>query len=259
MSPQNELALVIAYYLSRSDKDAVTNLGYTTFREAIVDIGNTLGVKPNTVKNMRDEFDYHMHNSRIGWRRELRGSRLKVFRTFQMTDDNELLEISKEILTNKNWVDTDNFKDLQSVLSSSEKKSSSPGVFVLRGPTGKKAEQHFMDAFSTKPFPEAGQLIDCRDLGCGYDYEIKAADGVSYYVEIKGLASSEGGILLTDKEWRTAKKYKDRYYIVIISDISNDPQLKTIQNPAEKLVPKRNVYTTVQIGWTVSSKALRPL
>ena len=82
MKPQNELALVVAYYLSRLDREAVASLGYKSFNEAAEDIGKILDVKPNTIKNMRDEFDYSMQNSRIGWRRELRGSRLKVFHTF---------------------------------------------------------------------------------------------------------------------------------------------------------------------------------
>lgn len=257
MKPQNELALVVAYYLSRLDREAVANLGYKSFNEAAEEIGKILDVKPSTIKNMRDEFDYRMQNARIGWRRELRGSRLKVFHTFQMTDDNELTEIVKEILTNRSWTETDSYKDLKSVLSRGDKGTRAPGNFILRGPTGKKAEQYFMEIFSNSPFPKTGELVDCRDLGCGYDFEIKSDNERSYYVEIKGLAGTDGGVLLTDKEWRTAKKYKDKYYLLVISDLSSTPTTKIIQDPAATLKPNRNVYTTIQVSWTVSKNALK--
>ena len=256
MKPQNELALVVAYYLSRLDREAVASLGYKSFNEAAEDIGKILDVKPNTIKNMRDEFDYSMQNSRIGWRRELRGSRLKVFHTFQMTDDNELTEIVREILTNKKWVETDSYNDLKSILARDDQGFKTPGAFILRGPTGKKAEQHFMEVFSASPFPKSGELVDCRELGCGYDFEIKSSDGQAYYVEIKGLAGNDGGILFTDKEWRTAKKHINNYYVVIISDLTFNPTIKTIQDPTAKLTPNRNVYTTIQVNWSVPKSAL---
>ncbi len=257
MKPQNELALVVAYYLSRLDKEALAKLGYKTFNEAAADIGDILDVKPNTVKNMRDEFDFHLHNKRVGWRKELKGSRLKVYQMFQMTDDDELTEVIKEILTNKQWTKTDSYEDLHSVLSRDEKDAGKAGTFILRGPTGKKAEHYFMEVFANKPFPVKGDLMDCRDLGCGYDFEIKSDEDKSYYVEIKGLAGSDGGVLFTDKEWRTAKKYKNRYYLVIIADVSSNPSIKTIQNPAAKLAANKNIYTTIQVSWSVAKNVLQ--
>ena len=77
MKPQNELALIVAYYLSRFDKQGYSLLGYKTFMDATKGIGLTLGVKPRTIQGMRDEFDPYNQNNRIGWERELRGSRLK--------------------------------------------------------------------------------------------------------------------------------------------------------------------------------------
>lgn len=258
MKPQNELALVVAYYLSRLDKEGVARLGYKTFNEAADSIGRTLDVKTNTVKNMRDEFDYHLDNSRVGWRKELTASRQKVFQMFQFTDDDELTEIIKEILTNKQWTQTDSYDDLRSALNRDKKSSTTSGTYILRGPTGKKAEKYFMKLFAQKPFPVVGNLVDCRELGCGYDFEIETNDGRSCYVEIKGLADSDGGILFTDKEWRTAKKYKDKYYLVVVSNISSgDPTTRTIQNPAAKLTPGKSIYTTVQVSWSVPKNALR--
>jgi uncharacterized protein DUF3883 len=257
LKPQNELALIVAYYLSRLDKAAHINLGYKSFNESARMIGDLLDVKPNTIKNMRDEFDYHLENSRIGWKRELRGSRLKVLQAFQMTDDEELLEIVREILDNKEWQNSDSYKDIQIILDESEKSSKKEKIFILRGPTGKSAENYYINLFQENPIPSRGNLIDCRDLGCGYDFRIATDSGKELYIEVKGLAEHSGGILFTDKEWRTARKYSDNYYLVIIRNVSTNPTIEVIQDPAKKLEPKRNIYTSVQVSWSVSDKALK--
>jgi hypothetical protein len=220
-------------------------------------IGDLLDVKPNTIKNMRDEFDYHLENSRVGWKRELRGSRLKVLQTFQMIDDEELLEIVREILDNKDWRNSDSYKDIQIILDESEKSSNKEKVFILRGPTGKSAENYYISSFQENAIPSKGSLIDCRDLGCGYDFSIHTESGEELYIEVKGLAEHSGGILFTDKEWRTARKYGDNYYLVIIRNVSTNPTIEVIQDPAKKLEPKRNIYTSVQVSWSVSNKVLK--
>ncbi|MDE1874538.1 MAG: DUF3883 domain-containing protein, partial [Patescibacteria group bacterium] len=202
MKPQNELALIIAYYLSRLDKTGYLELGYKNFAEATKEIGRILNVKPNTIKNMRDEFDPYHQNDRIGWKRELRGSRLKVLKAFQETDDETLFEIIKEMLQNNKFKDTEEHLDIHTLFSekSSAIKDKEPPLFILRGPTGKAAEAFFLEYFERNAFPVAGKIIDSRDFGCGYDFEICDRDQ-SYFVEVKGLASKTGGVLFTNKEW----------------------------------------------------------
>lgn len=256
MKPQNELALIVAYFLSRLDKDAPALLGYSNFNHAAREIGRILDVKPSTVKNMRDEFDYHLENSRVGWKRELRGSRLKVLQTFQTVGDDELLQVAKEIIENKDWSQTEGYRDLHVLLAESEKTPAKTKDFIIRGPTGRAAEEYYMNYFVEHPLPAKGELIDCRDMGCGYDFRIEAAGGEVFYIEVKGLATGDGGILITDKEWQTAIKHRRDYYLVIIKNISSEPILNIIQDPGSKLNPMRNVYTTVQVNWAVPAKAL---
>ena len=43
MKPENELALIVGYYLSRLDRDAYRELGYKTFTDAVTGIGSILG------------------------------------------------------------------------------------------------------------------------------------------------------------------------------------------------------------------------
>lgn len=258
MKPQNELALIVSYYLSRMDKEAYTLLGYKNFTEATKGIGLTLGIKPRTIQGMRDEFDPYHQNNRVGWKRELRGSRLKIFKTFQETDDTTLLEIVREILNNKEFKNTEEYKDIHDLFSEKNEspKSEAGPVFILRGPTGKAAEAFFQEYFKNKALPVAGEIIDSRDLGCGYDFEIRN-NGQSYFIEVKGLSSVDGGILFTNKEWQTALKHKEKYYLIIVKNLSGIPEIVAIQNPAHKLTPKKNIYTAVQLNWTVSQRDVR--
>jgi hypothetical protein len=257
MKPQNELALIIGYYLSRMDKEGYSLLGYKTFSEATIKIGEILKVKKNTIKNMRDEFDPYHQNDRIGWKRELRGSRLKILKAFQETDDVTLLEIVKEILNNKEFKNTEEYQDIHTLFGERKEQSkvvSSP-IFILRGPTGKAAEAFFIEYFKNKALPISGKIIDSRDLGCGYDFEIQN-DKQSYFIEVKGLASADGGILFTNKEWQMALKHREKYYLIIVKNLSDIPILTMIQNPASKLMPKKNIHTTIQVSWSVSKKDL---
>ncbi|MDO8495236.1 MAG: DUF3883 domain-containing protein [bacterium] len=259
MKPQNELALVIAYYLSRFDKNGYLTLGYKSFNEAAREVGRILDVKPNTVKNMRDEFDPYHQNSRIGWKRELRGSRLKILKAFQETDDETLLEIVKEILYNIEFKKSEEYGDIRTLFGDKKQGSylRSP-IFILRGPTGKNAESLFMKHFQNTTQPVKGKLIDCRDLGSGYDFEIQNENG-SYFIEVKGLSLSTGGILFTNKEWQTALRYGGKYYLVIVKYISVSPEIIMSQNPTLKLKAQKNIYTTLQVNWTISNKILSNL
>jgi hypothetical protein len=125
----------------------------------------------------------------------------------------------------------------------------------LRAPTGRAAEEFFINHFKLLKFPISGELIDCRDLGCGYDFRIESATK-SIYIEVKGMADFSGGILFTDKEWTVAKEKADDYFICIVKNIPDDPKISFIQNPSIKLEPQRNIYTTIQINWSITDKEL---
>lgn len=256
MTTNNQLALIVSYYLSRFDKKGYTTLGYSSFNRAANGIGEILNVKSNTIKNMRDEFDPYHDNNRIGWIRELRGSRLKVLKAFQDTDEQTLSEIVEEVLNNKEFQKTEEYEDIQNLFRDKRRdKNTRSTTFILRGPTGKAAETFFIKYFKRNGKPQKGELIDCRDLGCGYDFEIKT-DNESFFVEVKGMSTNTGGILFTNKEWHTALKYKDRYYLVLIRNLSTTPELTIISDPTSKLEARKNVYTTIQVSWSADEKSL---
>lgn len=87
-------SLIVAYYLSRKNKDALTELGFKTSKEAFNSLALVLDQKPSTIKNMRDEFDPYFDNGRVGWYQgALHGSRKEVFYGLEEYSDQELSEI----------------------------------------------------------------------------------------------------------------------------------------------------------------------
>lgn len=256
MKPQNELALITAYYLSRLDDKAYLSLGYKNFTEATRGIGAILRVKPRTIQGMRDEFDPFHQNSRVGWVRELKGSRLKIMKSFQDTDDETLSEIVKEILFGKEFNKSEEYQDIHVLFGESKTRGrQQSSVYIVRGPTGKAAEIFFIGYFEKNGSPVKGKLIDCRDLGCGYDFKVQDGDKY-YFVEVKGLTKEDGGVLFTNKEWQMAQKYKDKYYLALVKNLFTAPVITLIQDPCSKLKPTKNIYTTLQVSWSVGAKAL---
>lgn len=99
MEQELNKSIVIAYYLSRRDKEGLNVLGYKTFSKAFKEIGEIIGENPNNLKNMRDEFDPLFPNKRKGWhQRNLRASRQEVFDKFSKMSDFDLDEYVKGVL-----------------------------------------------------------------------------------------------------------------------------------------------------------------
>lgn len=66
-------AILIGLYLSKFDADALNVLGFKGFNEAFNTLGYSIGVKPASIKNYRDEFDPFFPNPRKGWhKRQIR-------------------------------------------------------------------------------------------------------------------------------------------------------------------------------------------
>ncbi len=162
-------------------------MGFGTITATHKEVGNILGVKPSSVKNMRDEFGPLHDNPRAGWYQRPRPpSRAKVVETFQDLYEEELRDVVLEILTNPSFASSDDFSDIVEPIAKREKKRKGKSVFIVRGPTGRKAEEFFIDYQRDAEHPLQGRLIDKRDYGCGYDFEIVDGTG-RIQVEVKGL------------------------------------------------------------------------
>jgi len=255
MEINHKLSLYVCYYLARFDKLALVNLGYKNWETAFIDISQKLDVKKHSVRNWRDEFD-PLFGYRAGWhQRPMSPSRINVALALENLEEPEIRSIVKDILSGEIDNDSDNLKHLLEIADdNTEKEGSKP--FVSRGPTGKKAEEFFVEYHRLHNLPLNGELIDTRDLGCGYDFEIKSG-AIRHFIEVKGLADNQGGILLTNKEWERAKQERNNYTICIVSNLNKTPEIKFINNPHSKLNPKKNIVQTIQIQWSVSNNELQ--
>jgi hypothetical protein len=253
MEESHKLTLYISYYLSRFNELGFNKLGYSTWNETFDDIAQKLNVKKHSVKNWRDEFD-PIHGHRAGWhQRPMSPSRVRVVRALEGLEEKEIRNIVVDILNGSIKEDPDNLEELLKVVSNRNKKEGSK--FILRGPTGRKAEEFFIEYHKNHSEPASGSLFDTRDKGCGYDFEIKNSE--TYYIEVKGLAEESGGVLFTNKEWEVAKQAQDKYYLVLVSKINTAPEISFIRNPASVLNPRKNIVTTIQIQWSVSANELQ--
>jgi hypothetical protein len=256
MKPNHILGLIVAYYLSRFDRNAYLALGFETQTTAHQAIGMRLGVKPNSIKNMRDEFDPLHANPRAGWyQRPLRPSRARVVELFQDTTEEELRDIVQHILSNSPAEAAEVLAAPIDTIAGSQGTKAKTPVYVVRGPTGRRAEQIYIDFHRSKQRPLPGNLVDHRDHGTGYDFEIQGQAG-THLVEVKGLDGDSGGILFTAKEWNVARKSGPTYYLVIVRNVFGDPTIQIINDPASILKPTQYVRTVVQLTWSVTDRQL---
>jgi hypothetical protein len=245
-----EQAIIISYYLSRFNDEAVNNLGYRTWKDAFEDLSEKLQINKHTIKNWRDEFD-PFHGHRAGWyQRHPRKTISNIISQFEQLEEFDIKQIAEEII-NGNKIDLPE-------IDNSEKEVISNPIFILRGPTGKKAEQFFIEHHRKTNLPIEGELIDTRDLGCGYDFEIKSTTD-RQFIEVKGLASNVGGILFTNKEWEKAKHEREKYTVCLVSNINESPVISFINDPFAKLNPRKNIIQTVQVQWSVSNNELQSI
>lgn len=259
LETNRKFALIVSYYLSKFDRKALQCLGYTTFNRAFEDIGFKLNVPPNTIKNMRENFDPLHPNGRVGWyQRELSPSRLDVVEKFSHFSEDALTGIVKEILNEGNTLTSKSSLDAyKSVINNEEADIiSSTRSYTTRGITGNKAEELFIEAFNNGSIKDFyGDLFDRRNDGCGYDFEVNQ-NGEKFAFEVKGLLEESGGINFTDKEWSVAKELGTNYIVVLISNIKEKPIFSFYIDPYNKLTPQKRVFTTVAINWNVSSNEL---
>lgn len=81
----------------------------------------------------------------------------------------------------------------------------------------------------------AGRAVaDVHEKDLGYDLtSLDTASGELRLIEVKGLAASEGPIIITPNEHRVAEDRRDCYWLYVVTDCAADqPKLRTHQDPA---------------------------
>ncbi len=251
--------MIVAFYLSKFNEEGLAQLGFQSYTQAFHEVGQRLSVKPNSVKNWRDEFDPYYDNSRMGWyQRELRPSRQKVMLTFDDLSESALRAVVLDIITPeaRPKIETELHSTLLEIKNLEKKKMIGKSTeYVPRGPTGRMAEEFFITRFHAGLTPFDGILTDRRDYGAGFDFEVVNKSD-SILIEIKGIAKQPGGITFTDKEWKIANKAQNTYFLGVVVEVVDSPRLGFLQNPAHHFSPTYHAYTTVTVNWAVNANEI---
>lgn len=231
-------ALVAGYAMSRLNGRLLTALGFRTLAAGYQAFGRALDVPPRSIKGLRDEFDpLHPESGRRGWRgREMLASRAQVHEQLKSVPDEALIELARAILRRDDAA-TGAALD---VLGADVR---TPAAAAQRLLTGRRAEEFVLAECPTLLRIERVQLLDRRDHLLGFDFEI--SDCTSRVVEVKGLCSTAGELLFTEREWSEAMVRRDRYLLVVVAQLDAEPFATVVPNPTDALSDARRIEERV--------------
>jgi len=237
-----EKAILCGLYLSKFDEEGLSRMGFSSFKEAYNVLGFSLGVKPASIKNYRDELDPLFPNARRGWAdRPLRPHCKQIHDDFNDYPIEQLLSLIVSITNCP-------------VLSSTQKPAEDSQSFARRLLTGRAAENYFSQNYQQERHFAGMQAEDVTHTGCGYDFKLHRMDSpASFAVEVKGLATVSGNIILTAKEYDVAQRLHSDYFIYVVKNFNEEPFSHTIRNPLHAaLTFKRSLRKIVQISWSAT-------
>lgn len=237
-------AILIGLFLSKFDSKGLEVLGFSTFMEAFNTLGYSIGIKPASLKNYRDEFDPLFPNVRMGWHnRPTREYCKKVYDNFSSLNLKSFTELIKSFV----------FKDyeVEKIIEKVEKKDKSESV-AKRLITGKAAEEYFKMNYTLINDFKGFDLMDTTNLACGFDFKLSVNEDF-YCVEVKGLNSNSGNILLTEKEFYVANKMKKKYCLFVVMNFVEKPFHKYFLDPLNsRLTFKKNERLVTQLNYSAT-------
>lgn len=243
LSPYQK-AMLVGLFMSKFGRDGVLRLGFKSYNESYNIIGLSLGVKPNSIKNYRDEFAPLFPDSDIrGWhKRDPRPDRLLMYDKYGNLGLEDFADLIERSVTKR---------PLPSVLPETPSRlSRGDDSFARRLITGQAAEAYFRHRRKALPEFDGLQMKDTTHTGCGFDFRL-FSDNICYGVEVKGLRTNTGGIMLTEKEYETAATMRKDYFLFVVKNLSGDPSHQLHRNPLfSKLQFSRTERKVIQISWT---------
>jgi hypothetical protein len=233
-------AIIVAYAMSRFDKEFLRKFGYNSWSKAFLGTGKALGVRPASMKNLRDEFDPIHPNGRRGWKRPLRRNRQRVLGEFCDASDEAVLEIVSRLLAGDKVVETEVTKPIAAARDEMQN-------VAERLRTGRLAEEFFLENSMRICGLGRELLVDCRQLACGFDFGVEGQSRLA--IEVKGLKELRGQILFTDNEWNQANRRAADYWLVVVGGIDEQPRGKMITDPASTLKAISSIHRTSVVSW----------
>jgi len=207
-------AILIGLYLSKFDKKGTEALGFSSFTEAFNILGLSIGAKPASLKNYRDEFDPLFPNKRMGWhKRQMRNYCRNFYDEYSDLDFKTFNNLLKSFVLQD--------FDVMEIMEKSQNKDKSETV-AKRLATGKAAEEYFKRNYQTVNDFNYFELKDTTNLACGFDFKL-SNNSDFYCVEVKGLSTASGSVSLTEKEFNVAKTYTNKFCLFVVLNFIEKP------------------------------------
>jgi hypothetical protein len=220
-----EKLILAGLYLSKYDAAGYKKLGFESFVEAFNVVGYSLGQKPASIKNYRDEFDPHFPNRRQGWhKRPTRDYCLKVLNDYKDIDFDTFASLIKSF--------TGYDESAWSEFQTKREKKDGESNFAKRLITGLAAERYFESVFPSLTEFENCSFKNTTKLGCGYDFRINQPRGGDFLaVEVKGLKETSGSLSMTPKEYELASALGPRFFLFVVKNFRESPYHEIYVNP----------------------------
>lgn len=238
-----EKLILTGIYLSKYGRAGIKRLGFQTYAEAYNVVGYSLGSRPSSIKNYRDEFDPIFPNGRKGWhKREIREYCKIVLDTYEDLDFDSFSGLIKSFL----GYDENLWDGIET-----EEKGELNSVFAKRLITGLAAERYFEAVHSTIPQFHGFAVENTTQLGCGYDFRLSRNSSQDFIaVEVKGLREQAGSISLTPREFEVATQLKDRFFLFVVKNFQKSPYHEIFPDPlASDLRFTKTERVLIQVSW----------
>lgn len=237
-------AILIGLYLSKYDEDGLNALGFEGFVQAYNTLGYSIGFKPASIKNYRDEFDPYFPNPRKGrHKRSIREYCKKILDDFSSLNLKNFTDLIKSLVI-QNY-------EIEKFMEEIEKKDKSESV-AKRLITGRAAEEYFKSNYSDENNFKGYKLTDTTNMACGFDFRL-SLNSSFYCVEVKGLNTDAGSISMTEKEFRVAKELKKKYCLFIVTNFIQKPGHQLFFDPLNsRLNFKKTERKVTQINYLTS-------
>lgn len=238
--------VIVGYALSRLDKQLLREIGWTSFRDAYLAVEKEFDEKWKSVKGIRDEFDPYFDNGRRGWfQHPLRKPLVAVLHEFENVSDAALVETVRRIMSR----DISPLKEVLESISDPPTRASGVAERLL---TGRLAEEFFMKSCKAIVDVTPSKLVDMRLSGRGYDFSISTFPDVA--IEVKGLKTSRGDILFTDREWSEARLRGADYWLVVVGCLPDAPRALLVPDPSSVLTATCSLVQSASAVWRAGVK-----
>jgi len=237
-------AIIIGLYLSKFDKRGIEELGFNRFSEAYNVLGLSIGAKPASLKNYRDEFDPLFANKRMGWhKRQMREYCKFIYNEYSSIDFKTFNNLIKSFVI-KDF-------DVEEIVEKAKKKYN-PNAVAKRLIIGRAAEEYFKRNYKTVSYFNQFEIKDTTNLACGFDFKL-SNNSDFFCVEVKGLSGTYGSISLTEKEYRIAKTYTDQFCLFVVMNFIERPYHEIFFDPLNsRLKFKKVEREVIQVNYSTA-------